>query len=103
MGAREEWEYTWDGRGGPFTILLAPTVFAPTHTSREVAEGLVVNEGETVIDIGCGSGVLSFVAARLGPGRVYGTDTNPEAVALAPRRPGPVGVGGSGGPRAGGP
>ena len=63
MGAQEEWEYTWNGRGGPFTILLAPTVFAPTHTSREVAEGMVVNEGETVIDVGCGSGVPDDIAA----------------------------------------
>lgn len=85
MSSVEEWEYTWEGRGGPFTILLAPSVFAPTHTSKEVAEGLVVNQGETVIDVGCGSGVLSFVASRLGARRVYGTDANPQAVALARR------------------
>ena len=35
-------EYAWEGRGGPFTILLQEEVFAPTHTSREVAEGLIV-------------------------------------------------------------
>jgi release factor glutamine methyltransferase len=85
MSALQEWEYTWDGRGGPFTILLAPSVFAPTYTSREVAEGLVVNEGETVIDVGCGSGVLSFVAARLGAAQVYGTDANEAAIAIARR------------------
>jgi precorrin-6B methylase 2 len=85
MSTPQEWEYTWEGRGGPFTILLAPSVFAPTYTSREVAEGIIVNRGETVIDVGCGSGVLSFVAARLGAGRVYGTDTNAAAVALALR------------------
>jgi release factor glutamine methyltransferase len=95
MGTKQEWEYTWDGRGGPFTILLAPTVFAPTYTSREVAEGLVVNQGETVIDVGCGSGVLSFVAARLGAARVYGTDANPEAVALARRSSAMLGLEGS--------
>ena len=85
MSTTEEWEYTWDGRGGPFSILLAPGVFAPTYTSREVAEGIVVNRGDTVIDVGCGSGVLSFVAARLGASLVYGTDTNARAVALALR------------------
>src|SRR5207249_4718060 len=37
MSALQEWEYTWDGRGGPFTILLAPSVFARTYTSRPVA------------------------------------------------------------------
>jgi release factor glutamine methyltransferase len=85
MGDPEEYTYTWEGRGGPFTILLAPGVFAPTHTSREVAEGLVINAGETVIDVGSGSGILSFVAARLGALRVFGTDINPRAVRIARR------------------
>jgi release factor glutamine methyltransferase len=92
MSSVKEWEYTWEGRGGPFTILLGPGVFAPTFTSREVAEGLVVNEGDTVIDVGCGSGVLSFVAARLGAGRVYGTDTNPRAIQLARRNAAMLGL-----------
>ena len=85
MDHRDEYTYTWEGRGGPFTILLAPGVFAPTHTSREVAEGLTINPGETVIDVGSGSGVLSFVAARLGARRVFGTEINPRAVELARR------------------
>lgn len=76
-------EYEWNGRVGPFTIMLTDGVFEPTHTSREVAEGLSINPGETVIDVGCGSGVLSFVAARLGAGKVYGTDVNPEGVEFA--------------------
>ena len=76
-------EYLWDGRGGPFVILLSDRVFAPTRTSREIAEGLQINPGETVIDVGCGSGVLSFVAARLGAGKVYGTEVNPESVRFA--------------------
>lgn len=76
-------EYVWDGREGPFTILLGDGVFAPTHTSREVAEGLVIHPGERVIDVGCGSGVLSFVAARLGASRVYATEVNPAGAAIA--------------------
>ena len=78
-------EYTWDGRSGPFNVLLADGVFAPTHTSKEVAAGLIIHPGETVIDVGCGSGVLSFVAARLGASKVYGTDVNPDNAAYARR------------------
>jgi release factor glutamine methyltransferase len=89
----DEWEYTWEGRSGPFTILLAPDVFAPTYTSKEVAEGIMVRPGETVIDIGSGSGVLSFVAAKLGASRVYGTEVNPHAVELSRRNAQRLGLG----------
>ncbi|MGH2724223.1 MAG: 50S ribosomal protein L11 methyltransferase [Actinomycetota bacterium] len=76
-------EFEWKGRTGPFVLRLSPSVFVPTHTSRLVAEALEVHPGETVIDVGCGSGILSFVAARLGAGRTYGTDISPEAVRVA--------------------
>jgi SAM-dependent methyltransferase len=76
-------EYEWRGRGGPFTILLTRDVFAPTHTSREVAGGLNVNQGDTVLDVGSGSGILSFVAAKLGAARVFGTELNRKAVTVA--------------------
>src|SRR5439155_23865075 len=75
--------YVWTGRSGPFDLLLTPDVFAPTHTSHEIAEGLVVNPGDTVIDVGAGSGVLSFVAARLGAHRVCGTDVNRKVASVA--------------------
>jgi len=78
-------EIVWNGATGPFPLLLSPTVFAPTSTSRMLAEAMEVPPGATVIDVGCGSGVLSFVAARLGAGRVIGCDLMPEAVADAER------------------
>lgn len=39
--------------------------------------------GETVIDYGCGSGILAIAAAQLGAGRVVGVDIDPQAVAAA--------------------
>lgn len=76
-------EMEWKGRTGPFTILVDPGVFAPTHTSRTIAEALEIEPGDTVIDVGCGSGVLSFVAARLGAERVIGCDLSAPAVEVA--------------------
>jgi len=82
-GSGAENEIEWKGRTGPFTIKVNPGVFAPTHTSRTIAEALEINPGDNVIDVGCGSGVLSFVAARLGAGHVIGCDLSPEAVEVA--------------------
>jgi SAM-dependent methyltransferase len=76
-------ELEWKGRTGPFSILLNPGVFSPTHTSRTLAEALEIGPEDTVIDVGCGSGVLSFVAARLGARHVIGCDISEEAVHAA--------------------
>lgn len=73
----------WTGRTGPFEVHVNPGVFAPTHTSRTIAEALEIHPGDTVVDVGCGSGVLSFVAARLGAARVVGCDISEQAVEVA--------------------
>jgi ribosomal protein L11 methyltransferase len=36
-----------------------------------------------VLDIGCGSGILSIAALKLGAGRAFGVDTDPEAISAA--------------------
>ena len=33
-------EMEWKGRTGPFTVLLNPGGFSPTHTSRTLADAL---------------------------------------------------------------
>jgi ribosomal protein L11 methyltransferase len=39
-----------------------------------------VTPGDAVLDYGCGSGILAIAAARLGAGRVVGTDIDPQAL-----------------------
>jgi SAM-dependent methyltransferase len=79
----ETTEVKWTGRTGPFALTLTPKVFAPSKTSVVLAEALEVSPGDTVIDVGCGSGVLSLVAARLSAGKVYGCDLSEDAVKAA--------------------
>jgi SAM-dependent methyltransferase len=81
--AAQSEEFQWRGRTGPFELTAPPDVFAPSKTSLVLADALEVNPGEVVIDVGCGTGVLSLVAARLSAGRVYGCDLSEEAVRSA--------------------
>jgi len=90
----EDRSYTWKGAGGPFTLTIDPGVFQPSSTSRVLGDAMRVREGDTVLDAGCGSGVLSFVAARLGAGRVYGTDISAASVACATRNAERLGLSG---------
>jgi SAM-dependent methyltransferase len=76
-------EIEWKGRGGPFALRLGPGVFSPTSTSRTLADAIEIGPDDVVIDVGCGSGVLSFVAARLGAKKVYGCDLSEPAVEMA--------------------
>jgi precorrin-6B methylase 2 len=75
--------YEWRGRTGPLTLVLRPDVFTPTHTTLVMADALEINPEDVVIDVGCGSGVLGIVAARLGAARIIGCDLSNEAVDLA--------------------
>lgn len=54
-------------------------------TTRLCLEWLdaVIAGGETVIDYGCGSGILALAAAKLGATRVTGTDIDPHAMDAA--------------------
>jgi ribosomal protein L11 methyltransferase len=44
-----------------------------------------VKSGESVVDYGCGSGILAIAAMKLGAGRAVGVDIDPEAVTVAHR------------------
>ncbi|MDP9226152.1 MAG: 50S ribosomal protein L11 methyltransferase [Actinomycetota bacterium] len=84
--------FRWRGRTGPFELLLGEGVFQPSSTSVAVAEALEVAPDDTVLDVGCGSGILSFVAARLGASQVYGCDISEEAIVAARENAGRLGL-----------
>jgi hypothetical protein len=75
--------YEWRGRAGPFTLSLPPGVFVPSSISRELAAVMEVEPGSLGIDEGSGCGLLAFVAARLGAGKVYGCDVSELAMKVA--------------------
>jgi ribosomal protein L11 methyltransferase len=52
---------------------------ATTHLCLEALERIDPG-GKTVLDAGCGSGVLSIAAARLGAARVFGFDNDPFSI-----------------------
>ena len=69
--------------GGPVRIEVPPTVFGdglhPTTASCLELVAELVGPGTTVLDVGCGSGALSVVAARAGA-VVTAIDIDPVAV-----------------------
>ncbi len=75
--------FKWKGRLGPFDLHVSEHTFRPSTISVLLADALKVSEGDTVVDVGCGSGVLSIVAAKLGAARVYGVDAAPDVVEVA--------------------
>ena len=57
-----------------------------THETTRLVMRLmqnIVTEGETVLDVGCGSGILSIAAARLGAAKCCAYDIDPVAVKVA--------------------
>jgi len=61
---------------------VCENVYEPAEDSFLFAENLVVSEGDYVLDMGTGCGILSVIAAEKGA-RVVGVDINPYAVRCA--------------------
>ena len=58
-------------------------VYEPAEDSFLFAQNLTVKRGETVLDLGTGSGILAIAAAAQGAGSVLAVDLNPYAVRCA--------------------
>jgi ribosomal protein L11 methyltransferase len=69
----------------PFDIVIEPKMAFGTgshETTRSCLQAVrhLVKPGDTFLDLGCGSGILSILAARLGAGFIRAIDYDPVAV-----------------------
>ncbi|MCX8176794.1 MAG: class I SAM-dependent methyltransferase [Candidatus Bathyarchaeota archaeon] len=67
---------------GDFIFDVLPDVYEPAEDSFLIAENLVVNAGESVLDMGTGCGILGIVAAKKAS-MVLAVDINPHAIRCA--------------------
>ena len=79
------WEaVTDDMKGHPVLSIDPGTAFGTgSHeTTRMVIKQLekYVKPGDNVLDVGCGSGILSVVALKYGAAHAFGTDLDPNAI-----------------------
>ena len=65
---------------GPIELQIPEGVHVPPPSSIDLARLLDVQTGEDVLDLGCGSGLLSIAAAKLGARRVVAIDLDPRAL-----------------------
>ena len=75
-------------RGRSYTLCTRPGVFSWEHLDEAtsiLADVMEIRDGDSVLDLGCGSGALGVVAASLSSGRITMVDADIEAVRSATR------------------
>lgn len=100
------WEAAGDAGPADLVITLDPGRAFGTgqhETTRLCLAALdrVIRPGDTVLDVGAGSGILALAAARLGGARVDALDTDPVATAATRQNAARNGLGGRIGSREG--
>jgi len=106
---QQDWNALWKEKYNPIPVgtqlLIQPSWLPPNNVNRKIlyinpgmafgtgthpttrlcihALEEVLEPGFSVIDLGCGTGILSIAAALLEAGKVIGFDKDPEAVAAA--------------------
>lgn len=81
------WE-TYEAEEGEIIVLMDPGMAfgTGTHETTRLCAGLVekhTTDGCSVLDVGCGSGILAIAASKLGAGRCFACDIDPVAVRVA--------------------
>jgi len=70
---------------GPIELLVPPGVHRPPPSTIQLAGFLDIQPGERVMELGCGTGILSIAAAKLGAKRVVAVDVDPKALEATAR------------------
>jgi D-alanine-D-alanine ligase len=68
---------------GPVELVVTEGVHHPPPSTLDLANLLDVRQGDRVLDLGCGSGLLAIAAAKLGAGEIVATDIDPRALDAA--------------------
>ena len=81
------WE-TYDPTPDEITVLMDPGMAfgTGTHETTRLCAALLeqyVTPGCTMLDVGCGSGILAICAAKLGAEKCFACDIDPQAVKVA--------------------
>ncbi len=79
------WETVEEADADKLLIEIDPGISFGTgkhETTRLCIEALMahVKEGDALLDVGCGSGILSIVGKQLGAGRLVGTDIDEDCI-----------------------
>lgn len=84
---RPTWEeYTSDGDRTVLSIDLGAAFGTGTHATTRICLELLekyIKDGDRMLDVGCGSGILSIAALLLGAKQAVGVDIDPLAVKVA--------------------